>query len=169
MPMIAEKPLMLTSVDGQETFCFFWGQASPFSSWRASHFEIDGIAYSSGEQRMMHCKAALFGDQTQASAIMATPSPWTQKALGRAISGYDEEVWVRERLAMMIELVWHKAQSDRRSRRICSRRGTRRSWRRLPKTRCGGLGFAPTTRTLWTARNERGKICWGRRGRSRAR
>lgn len=110
--MIAEAPFIKESIDGTETFCLFWGQASPFSSWRASSFEIDGIQYSSGEQRMMHCKAAMFGDEIAAAAIMGTPSPWRQKAIGRTVAGYDEEVWARERFSMMVEVVYYKAMQD---------------------------------------------------------
>lgn len=110
--IVAEKPMIVKSVDGTEEFCLFWGQASPFSSWRASFFEIDGIKYSSGEQRMMHCKAAMFNDEVVAAAVMRTPSPWRQKALGRSIAHYDEAVWAEARLDMMIEAVWHKAMQD---------------------------------------------------------
>lgn len=112
MALIDEKPLLLASVDGTETFCLFWGQASPFSNWRACKFEIDGFEYTSGEQRMMHAKAVFFGDMKSAEAVFATPSPWRQKTICRGITPYDDELWSKVRLEMVIELCHAKAKQD---------------------------------------------------------
>ena len=112
MALIDEKLCLRSSPDGLEEFCLFWGQASPFSNWRACRFSIDGFEYTSGEQRMMHAKAIFFGDAKAADAIMDTPSPWRQKAMGRAIANYDDEQWSKVRLEMMVECVYHKAMQD---------------------------------------------------------
>lgn len=63
------------------------------SNWHLSRFEINGVAYSSLEQYMMHSKALLFGDSKTASEIMATDDPAEVKALGRAVSPFDSTVW----------------------------------------------------------------------------
>lgn len=63
------------------------------SNWHLSRFEMDGVAYSSLEQWMMHQKALVFGDGQTARRIMATDDPATIKALGRAVTPFDSTVW----------------------------------------------------------------------------
>ena len=60
--------------------------------------------YATAEHYMMHHKALLFGDAATAAAILATdpaPHPRKVKALGRAVSGFDEAVWLRERAGVV--------------------------------------------------------------------
>lgn len=50
---------------------------------------------------MMYTKAMLFGDTVTANKILHTNSPKLQKALGRAVKGYDDAVWVEKRMRMV--------------------------------------------------------------------
>jgi hypothetical protein len=63
------------------------------SNWYLSAFTADGIAFSSMEQYMMYQKAVCFDDTETASHILATDDVAAVKALGRAVSGYDDNYW----------------------------------------------------------------------------
>jgi ribA/ribD-fused uncharacterized protein len=52
---------------------------------------------------MMAGKARLFGDEVMMSRILDAPSPGTAKALGRAIHGYNEELWMANRYRIVLE------------------------------------------------------------------
>lgn len=74
-----------------ERFTFFLD--GPFSQWAESPFELDGQLYGCAEQWMMAEKARLFGDAAARAAILNTPHPDEQKALGRTITPFDDAVW----------------------------------------------------------------------------
>ncbi|CAN0383823.1 unnamed protein product, partial [Laminaria digitata] len=45
-------------------------------------------------------KARLFNDTTHHQQIMTSSDPAEQKALGRAVSGFNEQLWIPERIAI---------------------------------------------------------------------
>ncbi|KAM5351204.1 hypothetical protein ACJ41O_003927 [Fusarium nematophilum] len=51
------------------------------------------ITFSCAEQFMMFCKAARFADTDTQAQVLATPSPKEQKALGKKIAGFTDEMW----------------------------------------------------------------------------
>lgn len=57
---------------------------------------------------MMHQKAILFGDEAIAVAILDADHPRKVKRLGRAVQGFDEEVWDREREGIVKRANWCK-------------------------------------------------------------
>ena len=63
------------------------------SNWYPSIFTLNGVAFSSMEQYMMYRKAVCFGDDKVAAQILATEDVAEIKALGRLVSGYDENLW----------------------------------------------------------------------------
>ncbi len=63
------------------------------SNWYLSDFTVDGTAYSSMEQYMMHQKALLFQDTAIAQQILATSNVGKIKALGRSVHHYDDILW----------------------------------------------------------------------------
>lgn len=71
----------------------------PFSQWHPSEFmaslDPDGrpMRFSHAEQYMMAGKALLFGDHDVLKRIMDAAHPRDQKELGRAVRGFDPEVW----------------------------------------------------------------------------
>ncbi|KAL0239605.1 hypothetical protein GEMRC1_009713 [Eukaryota sp. GEM-RC1] len=77
--------------------CYFWKTHHPFSQWHPSVFTVDGVQYNCCEQYMMARKALLFNDQTTYNKIMSASSPARQKALGRKVSPYDDQTWVKHR------------------------------------------------------------------------
>lgn len=88
-PAVAAAPSRAAT--GQEKFTFFW--KGPYSNWHLRSFEVDRIVYSCGEQWMMAEKARLFGDKAAERKIMASANPKEQKALGREVTPFDEDVW----------------------------------------------------------------------------
>ena len=63
------------------------------SNWYPSAFTLKGIDFSSMEQYMMYRKAISFDDDKVAAQILATEDVAEIKALGRLVSGYDENLW----------------------------------------------------------------------------
>ena len=63
------------------------------SNWFLSEFQSEGIKFSSMEQYMMYRKACAFEDMEIAERILATDNVAEIKALGRAVSNYNEVVW----------------------------------------------------------------------------
>ena len=63
------------------------------SNWYLSDFTVNGTAYSSMEQYMMHQKALLFQDSAIAQQILSTSNVGKVKALGRSVHNYDDILW----------------------------------------------------------------------------
>jgi len=74
-----------------EEFTLFWH--GPLSQWESSYFTIDDVEYNCAEQYMMAAKARLFGDEDSLEAIMDAEHPRTQKALGRQVDSFDNDIW----------------------------------------------------------------------------
>ncbi|MDB7934900.1 NADAR family protein [Flavonifractor plautii] len=92
-------------------FLFFYGHQLPsdgsttescLSQWYPCIFEAEGILYQSMEQYMMAQKAAYFGDYRTHARILGACTPGDCKALGRMVSGFQEESWrqVREQIVL---------------------------------------------------------------------
>lgn len=75
----------------------FFSERDQFSNWFISEFEVKGIRFNCVEQMMMLAKARLFGDAITAEKILAASHPREHKALGRSVSGYDDEIWKERR------------------------------------------------------------------------
>ena len=93
-------------------FLFFWGHRPQrdggigpgcLSQWWPAPFRVGGVTYPTAEHFMMAGKARLFGDEGMASRIIEASSPGDAKALGRAVRGYDEKLWVASRYAIVVE------------------------------------------------------------------
>ena len=63
------------------------------SNWYLSKFTVNDVEFSSMEQYMMYRKANCFGDKSIAAQILATDDVAEIKALGRLVSGYDDNYW----------------------------------------------------------------------------
>lgn len=87
---------------------FFFFYKGPFSQWHERSFEVDDIKYNCAEQYMMHQKALFFKDKSVATLIMAAKHPGDQKALGRAVSPFDETQWNSVARDIVYKGNWHK-------------------------------------------------------------
>lgn len=63
------------------------------SNWYPSHFDLDGMHFSSVEQYIMYRKCMILGDKASAKAVMATDDVAKQQAIGKNASGYIDAVW----------------------------------------------------------------------------
>ena len=63
------------------------------SNWYPSVFSADGIVFSSMEQFMMYKKAICFGDDETAALILEAKEVSEIKALGRMVTGYNDNIW----------------------------------------------------------------------------
>lgn len=97
---------------------FFREHEEPYgflSQWYEARFMVlsqtpgaPSMVFLTTEQYMMYQKAILFGDTEVAEKIMAAKTPKKQKALGRQVKGFDEEVWKDNRERIVEEANWHK-------------------------------------------------------------
>ena len=76
------------------------------SNWYPSIFALNGVTFSSMEQYMMYRKAVCFGDDKVAAQILATEDVAEIKALGRLVSGYDENLWNGVRQIVIKDRTW---------------------------------------------------------------
>ena len=84
-----------------DTGIYFWGGI--LSNWAKSNFieaigpvTLEGrhlVVFCTAEQYMMRMKADLFNDKAAADKIMETRDPKEQKAIGRTIKSYSDDVW----------------------------------------------------------------------------
>lgn len=74
-----------------EVFTFFW--SGPFSQWFRADFTLDGVSYNCTEQYMMAEKARLFKDDKTLELILKSTNPKEQKALGRRVKDFEENIW----------------------------------------------------------------------------
>lgn len=85
------------------------------SNWYKSLFRIidlngETLYFNCAEQYLMWQKAKLFGDEGGvAKEILDTLySPKKYKALGRKVSGFDEEMWIENRVSIMEDALYYK-------------------------------------------------------------
>lgn len=78
---------------------FYW--KGPFSQWHHSEFELDGVHFATAEQAMMYFKAILFKDSETAREILGSTDPGKQKALGRQVRSFREDVWDANKIGIV--------------------------------------------------------------------
>ncbi|MBG6095617.1 NADAR family protein [Nocardioides sp. WG-D5] len=93
-------------------YVHFWGHTPKgpgvgmhvLSQWWPKVFaDADGRSFASAEHYMMWRKAVLFGDDRTAARILDAASPGAAKALGREVSGFEDEVWLEHRWRIVVE------------------------------------------------------------------
>ncbi|MGX5184952.1 NADAR family protein [Streptomyces avermitilis] len=72
------------------------------SQWWPAAFTHDGVRYATAEHWMMAAKARLFGDTDSERVVLADASPVAAKQAGRAVRGFNEQVWIRERYGIVL-------------------------------------------------------------------
>ncbi|CAD7961249.1 unnamed protein product [Amoebophrya sp. A120] len=80
----------------------FYG--GPFSNWHRQQgvFYVEKQAYNCGEQYLMAEKAKLFQDFGTRKKILQAAHPKEQKQLGRKVRNFDEAVWTKHRLGILL-------------------------------------------------------------------
>ena len=82
------------------------------SNWYLSQFAVSSIHFSSMEQYMMYEKAICFGDRETASQVLRTSDVAEIKQLGRAVKGYNDQVWNGVRQIIVYEGLKAKFSQD---------------------------------------------------------
>lgn len=90
---------MKRKMSESEDFVFFVG--GPYSQWYRAEQQLElptpllkrAHRFNCAEQYMMASKACLFEDFDSLIAIMQSTDPSEQKAFGRKVVGYDDDVW----------------------------------------------------------------------------
>jgi hypothetical protein len=112
--MVHSREELLSAMEAgdQPKWLMFWGHRSQrdgrigkgcLSQWWPCLFTVDGVAYPSAEHWMMAGKARLFGDNDALDPILAARTPAEAKALGRKISGFEEDLWASRRFSLVVE------------------------------------------------------------------
>ncbi|MFE4910584.1 NADAR family protein [Streptomyces sp. NPDC056652] len=135
----------------REKYLLFWGHAprrdgtlgaSCLSQWWPSPFTADGVEYATAEHWMMAGKARLFGDERAERAVLEASNPALAKKAGRLVRDFDEAVWERERLGIVVEGSVHKFGQDAALRGFLLATGDRILVEASPMDRIWGIGLA---------------------------
>ena len=130
---------------------YFWGHrpradgrigTSCLSQWWPSPFTADGIEYRTAEHWMMAHKARLFGDAEAERLALEVSGPAPAKKAGRLVRGFDEAVWERERLGIVVEGGVRKFASDAGLRGFLLGTGEQVLVEAGPVDRVWGIGLA---------------------------
>lgn len=89
-----------------KTHIYFWG--SELSNFWDAPFQMDGLKFATSEQAFMYLKAKQFNDDEIALKILKAPTPLHAKKLGRAVRGYDDDIWSSVRYEAMVTALEHK-------------------------------------------------------------
>jgi len=141
-------------------FVFFWG--GPFSNWHKGEFEFEGVVFNCAEQAMMYHKAKLFGDESAMRKIMFFKNPKDQKAVGRSVFGYDDEVWDFERYQIVCRILYAKFTQHPELAKLLHSTGTKTIVEASPYDTIWGIGLGISDADIhcqlkWKGQNLLGK------------
>jgi ribA/ribD-fused uncharacterized protein len=159
---------------------YFWREYGSkwgfLSQWYESPFHTSdkSITYQTAEQYMMYQKAVLFNDPETGAEILATTSPKEQKALGRRVQNFDNDVWLKERERIVGEGSYWKFVNSLKEgedlKAMLLETGERELVEASPMDKIWGIGFgaknAESQRHRWGL-NLLGKALMGARKRIR--
>ena len=156
--MTTVDDLLARSAAGERLkFVFFWSHepkrhgsvdASCFSQWYASPFDLEGVRFPTAEHAFMAEKAKLFKDNEAYERIVAADSPGAAKAFGREVFPFDQAVWDRERLSIARRVNRAKFESDDSLREFLIGTNTRVIVEASPVDKIWGVGLEATDETI---------------------
>ncbi|NWC00542.1 NADAR family protein [Pseudomonas gingeri] len=131
-------------------YLFFWGHqrskkgitASCFSQWYNAEFIVEGQRYPTAEHFMMAQKAALFGDQEVRAQVLLAPTPNVAKALGRNVRGFNDELWLQHRYAIVVQANQAKFSQNPELNAFLKETGSRIIVEASPVDSIWGIGLA---------------------------
>lgn len=112
MALIKDIDDLLLAIQQGKSFeyLYFWGHQagkvinkSCLSQWYPAQFSVDGTNYLTVEHYMMAEKARLFEDELALQRILAAQMPAQAKALGRKIDNFDETLWNKQRIEIVVK------------------------------------------------------------------
>ncbi len=148
----------------RDDYVFFWRETaehgwasqwyhSPFRARVQLHITIDGRRidtssehehdFATAEHWMMAYKALLFDDTEVFADILAADARDARgvKALGRAVRGFDDAVWVAAREEIVVQGNLHKFRAHEELREPLLATGEKRIVEASPRDRIWGIGF----------------------------
>ncbi|CAD0059121.1 unnamed protein product [Aureobasidium pullulans] len=140
---------------------FFHGdKARPygiFSQWHKCDFtdiKYPDVTFDCAEQYMMYGKAQVFDSPHIAAKILSAKSPKAQKALGREIEGFTDDVWNPARLGVVKRGSYLKFSQNEKLKKVLLETGDRDLVEASPKDRIWGIGYSAaaakrTSRDRW--------------------
>lgn len=123
-----------------DRFVFFWNGWP--SQWTAARFVHEQIVYGCCEQWMMAEKARVFGDDGALALILAAIEPGKQKALGRAVRGFDAQAWTRVCRGIVFAGNLLRFQQNERDRKLLLATSDKTLVEASPMDRLWGIGLA---------------------------
>ena len=151
-------------------YIFFWGQSHDsrldigpfvFSQWYPSKFSIDGIEYKSAEHWMMAQKALLFGNHDIFQQIISEEKPAAVKALGRQITGFDQNTWDANKFNLVVRGNAEKFKQDEQLKNYLVSTGDRVIVEASPVDNIWGIGLAKDHRGIKNPHNWKGQNLLG--------
>ena len=115
-----------------------------FSQWYPAPFELDGVRFATAEHYMMWSKARLFSDDAVAAKVLAAASPAAAKKLGRAVSHFDDAVWIQHRFDIVVRASWAKFGQNAAFQSYLLGTNNRVLVEASPVDRIWGIGLAAT-------------------------
>ena len=147
-------------MDEYNKYDFFWG--GPFSNWYPSIFIVDGREYNCGEQFMMYWKAMTFDDKETAKKIMALSNPRDQKALGRKVKNYNDNVWAKVRFAIVKRGLKEKFLQNPELKKYLLDRKDKIIVEASPYNRIWGIGYGVTDPNILKEKDKWGENLLGK-------
>ncbi|EAD7948494.1 NADAR family protein [Listeria monocytogenes] len=132
-------------------YIFFWGHQpaedgktskSCFSQWWICSFKVDGVEYNCAEQFMMAEKAKLFNDMEMREKILAAKHPKQAKDFGRLISGFQEDIWRKNRFNIVMRANQAKFSQNEELKKFLMQTKNRILVEASPVDKIWGIGMA---------------------------
>ncbi|EAC7102811.1 NADAR family protein [Listeria monocytogenes] len=138
-------------------YIFFWGHQpaedgktskSCFSQWWICSFKVDGVEYNCAEQFMMAEKAKLFNDMEMREKILAAKHPKQAKDFGRLISGFQEDIWLKNRFNIVMRANQAKFSQNEELKKFLMQTKNRILVEASPVDKIWGIGIAADNKNV---------------------
>ncbi|HAA6726344.1 TPA_asm: DUF1768 domain-containing protein [Listeria monocytogenes] len=138
-------------------YIFFWGHQpaedgkiskSCFSQWWICSFKVDGVEYNCAEQFMMAEKAKLFNDMKMREKILAAKHPKQAKDFGRLISGFQEDIWLKNRFNIVMRANQAKFSQNEELKKFLMQTKNRILVEASPVDKIWGIGMAADNKNV---------------------
>lgn len=94
------------------------------------------------EHHMMYQKAILFADEGSAKRLLSAKNPGEAKAIGREVSGFDQEIWNEHRFNIVVNANLSKFSSTPKLKEFLLSTGDRVLVEASPVDKIWGIGLA---------------------------
>ena len=131
-------------------YLFFWGHQPKLdgsigkgclSQWWSERFTVDDLEYFSAEHYIMAEKARLFADSDALEKILSAKHPGAAKQFGRAVRGFNEQVWREHRFDIVVRANLGKFGQNARLQEYLLTTGKRVLVEASPRDKIWGIGL----------------------------